>query len=137
MSVIQVAEAVCQAVNSNEHSFVLANLAPPDMVGHTGDYSATLKAVKATDHAVGLISEACAKNKFVLIVTADHGNAEKMSHEGKPHTAHTCAPVPLIVSGSTNTNVQDKVKDCKSLCDVSPLILSLMNLPIPSEMKTN
>ena len=132
MSVAGVAEAVCQAIATKSHAFVLANLAPPDMVGHTGNYSATLKAIRATDEAIGLIIQACHQHNYALMITADHGNAEKMTHEGKPHTAHTCAPVPLIVD---NCGIErERVTQCKSLCDVAPLVLSILDIPIPKEM---
>ena len=134
MSVEQVAQGVCNAVASQESAFVLANLAPPDMVGHTGDYSATLRAVQATDLAIGRIHAACLQNNYTLMITSDHGNAEKMSHEGGPHTAHTCAPVPLIVANCQRDDVAAKVVQCRTLCDVAPLVLSLLNLPIPAQM---
>jgi 2,3-bisphosphoglycerate-independent phosphoglycerate mutase len=69
----------------------MCNFAPPDMVGHTGVYEAAIKGVEATDKGIGIIYEACKKAGYVLFVTADHGNAEKMINleTGEPHTAHT------------------------------------------------
>ncbi len=71
----------------------MTNFAPPDMVGHTGIYPAAIKAIQATDEAIGIIYKACVENGYVLFVTADHGNAEQMlGEDGKtPHTAHTCS----------------------------------------------
>jgi 2,3-bisphosphoglycerate-independent phosphoglycerate mutase len=130
MSVSEVADAVVDAVGRPEYAFVLTNLAPPDMVGHTGNYEATVRAVKATDAAVQKIYAACQAQDVTLIVTADHGNAEQMTDaQGHPHTAHTCSPVPLIVC---QRGVD--LAPCHSLPDVAPLILQLMGIPIPSEM---
>lgn len=93
MSSWAVAERVVDSIESGAYPFVMCNFAPPDMVGHTGKYEPTLRAVEATDRAIGLIYEACQRNDFLLAVTSDHGNAEKMVDEqGRPHTAHTTAP---------------------------------------------
>ena len=71
----------------------MCNFAPPDMVGHTGKYEQAILGVEATDKAIGIIYEACKRAGYVLYITSDHGNAEKMLAEnGDPHTAHTCAP---------------------------------------------
>jgi 2,3-bisphosphoglycerate-independent phosphoglycerate mutase len=79
----------------------MCNFAPPDMVGHTGVYEAAIKGVEATDKAIGLVYEACKRNGYVLFITADHGNAEKMfGDNGQPHTAHTTAQgtfIPLFI----------------------------------------
>ena len=130
MSAKQVAECMCDAIHSNEFSLVMGNLAPPDMVGHTGKFEETVQAVEATDEAIGIIFEACKSKGVTLFITSDHGNAEKMcSEDGKPHTAHTCAPVPFICSDKNVTLMRDG-----SLCDVAPTILKYMNVSIPEEM---
>ena len=94
-----------ETISKGEHAFVMCNFAPPDMVGHTGVYEAAVKACAATgkairkgprkaiciDIAIGRIEEACKKHGYVMYVTADHGNAEKMYDDvGGKHTAHTC-----------------------------------------------
>jgi 2,3-bisphosphoglycerate-independent phosphoglycerate mutase len=81
----------------------MCNFAPPDMVGHTGMYEPAMKGVEATDTGIGIIYEACKKAGYVLFITADHGNAEKMiNHEtGEPHTAHTCNPGIYLCSCSS------------------------------------
>ena len=82
---------VAAGVAEERFALVMCNFAPPDMVGHTGVYEAAVKAVEATDKAIGVIYEACMRHNTVLFITADHGNAEQMlSPSGGPHTAHTC-----------------------------------------------
>ncbi len=130
MSLEGVKEQVISAMEKN-YPFILCNLAPPDMVGHTGVYSAAIKAVEATDATIGEIFQACTKHEYILAITADHGNAEKMIDEnGNPHTAHTTNPVPFII---TNNRVQFK-REKGILADVAPTILDLMGLPKPKEM---
>ena len=141
MSVHQVAEKVCEAISSGEFGLVICNLAPPDMVGHTGKYEETKAAVEATgitiavliiDLAISNIWETCKKNNWTLFVTADHGNAEVMTKDGQPHTAHTCSPVPFICSDRTfkfKTTIRPP-----ALCDVAPTILTALGLPTPKEM---
>lgn len=91
MSVQGVADKVAEVVKSGEYEFVMCNFAPPDMVGHTGDYDAAVVAIGATDKAVKTVYDACEAAGYVLCVTADHGNAEQMldPNTGNPHTAHT------------------------------------------------
>jgi 2,3-bisphosphoglycerate-independent phosphoglycerate mutase len=103
------------------------------MVGHTGKYEAAIKGVEATDLAIGIIYEACKKNGYVLFITADHGNAEKMVNEetGNPHTAHTTAPVPFYM---TSNSFKFNSKKHGSLCDVAPTILDVMGIPQPEDM---
>ena len=91
MSVQGVADKVAEVVKSSEYEFIMCNFAPPDMVGHTGDYDAAVVAIGATDKAVKTVYDACEEAGYVLCVTADHGNAEQMldPNTGNPHTAHT------------------------------------------------
>ncbi|TPX36736.1 phosphoglycerate mutase (2,3-diphosphoglycerate-independent) [Synchytrium microbalum] len=133
MSAVEVGEKVAEAISSGKYPFVMCNFAPPDMVGHTGVYEAAIKGVEATDKAIGIVADACKKAGYTLFVTADHGNAEKMlADDGvTPHTAHTTARVPFIMTSSTHKfapGVQG------ALCDVAPTILEVMGLPIPEEM---
>lgn len=130
MSAKQVAQSIAESILSDDYALVMGNLAPPDMVGHTGKFSETVKAVEATDEAIGIIYEACKAKGVTLFITSDHGNAEKMcSEDGSPHTAHTCAPVPFICSDKTVT-----LKVEGALCDVAPTLLKYMKLAIPEEM---
>lgn len=134
MSVDAVAEEICSALSSQKYPFVMCNLAPPDMVGHTGRYEPTLIACQRTDAAIGKIKEACATSGYVLLVTSDHGNAEKMySETGGPHTAHTTNRVPLCMSNSGERVFRGSEHD-PALCDVAPTVLDLMGYEIPKEM---
>lgn len=133
MSSLKVAERVAEQVRRDSFEFVMCNLAPPDMVGHTGKLQPTIEAVEYTDKALGLIYEACLEAGVVLVITADHGNAEQMlGAEGQPHTAHTCNPVPLIVHDPRGR--RELRQEGGSLCDVAPTVLELMGLPLPQEM---
>ncbi|KAI9193285.1 2,3-bisphosphoglycerate-independent phosphoglycerate mutase [Polychytrium aggregatum] len=132
MSASGVAEKVAEVIATNNYPFVMCNFAPPDMVGHTGKYEPAIKGVEATDKGIGVIYEACKKHGYVLFITADHGNAEKMLAEnGQPHTAHTCNPVPFIM---TSTRHNFALRSDAALCDVAPTILEVMGLDIPAEM---
>eukprot|EP00742_Colponemidia_sp_Colp-10_P003854 GILJ01004104.1.p1 GENE.GILJ01004104.1~~GILJ01004104.1.p1 ORF type:complete len:532 (+),score=69.97 GILJ01004104.1:48-1598(+) len=127
-----VADSVVDALRQNKYPFVMCNFAPPDMVGHTGNYDATLVAVETTDRCIGQIWEACEANGYVLVITADHGNAELMiDASGKPVTSHSTNPVPLVVAGGQGARL---LKTEGGLEDVAPTVLTIMGLDIPSEM---
>lgn len=138
MSVYEVAEEVCHGITSGRYPFIMCNLAPPDMVGHTGEFEPTIKAVEATDDAIGKILKTCIDHGYVMAVTADHGNAEKMiSEKGGPHTAHTTNPVPFVLSSKKfqfATSLQTDNLASGSLCDIAPTLLNVMNLTVPKEM---
>ncbi len=136
MSVAEVAAATAAGVADQSVGLVVVNLAPPDMVGHTGNYAAAIQAVEATDAAIGVIHSACQLSGAALVVTADHGNAEIMTARldtgaMRSHTAHTCQPVPLIVAGTDRGVVRQAGS---ALCDVAPTILNIMGIPAPPEM---
>ncbi|KAI9597077.1 metalloenzyme [Syncephalis fuscata] len=132
MSAKEVGDKVAETVASGKYPFVMCNFAPPDMVGHTGQYDKAILGVEATDAAIGVIFEACQKHGYTLFVTADHGNAEKMiGDNGQPHTAHTTSPVPFVMTSKQH----EFVPNCNgALCDVAPTILQVMGLPIPEAM---
>ncbi|KAI8615471.1 metalloenzyme [Chytriomyces sp. MP71] len=136
MSAIEVAEKVAERIGTNQFPFIMCNFAPPDMVGHTGIYEAAVRGVEATDKGIGIIARACEENGYILFVTADHGNAEKMiatAADGveTPHTAHTCNPVPFVMTGEKYKFLKGAV-GC--LADVAPTVLDVMGLSIPPEM---
>jgi 2,3-bisphosphoglycerate-independent phosphoglycerate mutase len=134
MNVALVAESVCEALESGQYDFLVANFANPDMVGHTGVLEAAEEAVKAIDRAIQHVVEAVLRNDGVLLITADHGNCEVMLDEnGGPHTAHTTNLVPLIlVSNRPEINL-DRSRQY-SLSDMAPTILSLFDIAKPPEM---
>ena len=114
----------------------MVNYANPDMVGHTGDLSAVIKAVEATDRGVGELLEALARVGGKAVVTADHGNCEQMWNPDTngPHTAHTLNLVELFVVGEGLTKDGTTLREGGRLADIAPTVLDLMGLPKPAEM---
>ncbi len=112
---------------------IVMNFANPDMVGHTGKFEATVKAVEATDAALGVVIEALEKRGGVALITADHGNAEFMADPatGQAHTAHTTNPVPLILY---DPKFKGRLKDGGTLADVAPTLLAMLEVKAPAEM---
>ena len=104
------------------------------MVGHTGDLDAAIKAVEAVDIGVGAVVDAIRRKGGVALVTADHGNADCMiAEDGTPFTAHTTAPVPLILVDAANKGYA--LKDTRGiLANISPTLLDMIGIPLPSEM---
>lgn len=137
MSAQGVADKVAEVVKSKKYEFVMCNFAPPDMVGHTGVYEAAVEAITATDKAVGTVYDACVEAGYVLLVTADHGNAEQMINleTGAPHTAHTTNKVPFIMTAQGLEFVSDEEEgegeEGGALADVAPTVLAIMGLPQP------
>ena len=131
MSALKVAEAACGEIISGKHDIVIINFANCDMVGHTGDYNAAIKAVETVDMCVGMVKQAVEQTGGFLLVTADHGNAEIMLQEDgiHPHTAHSLNPVPLIISGAGISALHPG-----KLADISPTLLDLLGLQKPDEM---
>ncbi len=133
MSAAEVCENVLGAVKNPEYQFVLVNFANPDMVGHTGVIDAATKACHVVDECVGKIADACKENDVVMLLTADHGNAEVMYDEAThaPETAHTTNEVPFVV---VNAPQGIELRDSGALCDVAPTILKLLGIKQPAEM---
>ena len=131
MSAYEVTEKVLEQIENEKYNAIILNFANPDMVGHTGSLDAAIKAVEAIDECVGKIVKAVEKVNGVLLITADHGNAEQMIDykTGEPHTAHTTNPVPLILVGMEDI----KLKEGK-LADLAPTMLDIMGLEKPEEM---
>lgn len=133
MNAAGVADELCKAMSDGRYQFVMCNFAPPDMVGHTGKYEPTIKGVEATDKAIGRVAASCEKNNYTLLVTSDHGNAEKMlDDKGGPVTSHTTNRVPFILHNSDQ--VFKKIEHDAALCDVAPTVLHLIGLNKPAEM---
>lgn len=134
MSAIAVKENLVQTIQNGDYPFLLVNFANTDMVGHTGIPEATQKAVETVDACVGEVADAVLAAGGVLLITADHGNAEQMVDpvKGTPHTAHTANPVPFVV-------VSEKAYQAKdgSLQDVAPTVLKLLGIEKPADMTGN
>ncbi|MCI9063224.1 MAG: 2,3-bisphosphoglycerate-independent phosphoglycerate mutase [Clostridia bacterium] len=133
MSAYEVTEKVVEAIESDKYNCIILNYANPDMVGHTGNLEAAVKAVETIDECVGKVVKAIKDKRGNLIITADHGNAEQMIDysTGEPHTAHTTNLVPLIL---ITEKENQKLKQDGKLADLAPTILDLMNIEIPEEM---
>ena len=131
MSAYEVTKNVVEQIENEKYDAIILNFANPDMVGHTGSLEAAIKAVEAIDECVGKIVKSIKKVNGVLLITADHGNAEQMIDykTGEPHTAHTTNPVPLILVGMDDV----KLKEGK-LADLAPTMLDIMGLGKPEEM---
>jgi len=132
MSALKVTEELIQRIQTDKYDLIVANFANLDMVGHTGILEAAIKACETVDQCISRVIPEFLSRQGIVILTADHGNAEKMiDQEGKPHTAHTTNPVPLVLISTHMKNMS--LKQGK-LGDIAPTILSLMNIPIPKEM---
>ncbi len=131
MSAPEVTENLVNAIESEKFDVIICNYANPDMVGHTGVFEAIVKAIEAVDTGLGKVFEAVKKVGGEMLVTADHGNAEKTwdIKTNQPHTAHTNTPVPLIYVGKRATLEPDG-----ALCDLAPSILFLLGVKQPEEM---
>ncbi|MEM7161150.1 MAG: 2,3-bisphosphoglycerate-independent phosphoglycerate mutase [Bacteroidota bacterium] len=130
MSAEELADKVCEHIQTKEPNFICLNFANPDMVGHTGDFEAIVKAVETTDQQCKKVAELARSKGYECIIIADHGNADLARNEdGSPHTAHTTNPVPIFYLGESFKSIQNGI-----LADVSPSILSIMKIPQPLEM---
>ncbi|WJW75549.1 2,3-bisphosphoglycerate-independent phosphoglycerate mutase [Thiohalobacter sp. IOR34] len=131
MSAPELTDRLVEAIEGGSYDVIVCNYANPDMVGHTGNYEAAVKAIEALDGCLGRVITALQKVGGEALITADHGNAEKMRDRetGQPHTAHTSNPVPFLYVGRPA-----QMASTGSLCDVAPTLLHLMGLEKPMEM---
>jgi 2,3-bisphosphoglycerate-independent phosphoglycerate mutase len=133
MSAREVAEALVKKFSQEEIGLVIANFANADMVGHTGNFDASVKACEVIDECLGKVVNAAMEKKGSIVITADHGNIEQLIDydTGKPHTAHTINRVPVIL-------VDEERQNCRlnegSAIDVAPTVLHLLGLPQPKDM---
>jgi 2,3-bisphosphoglycerate-independent phosphoglycerate mutase len=133
MSAPEVAETLAAAILADEADVYIVNFANCDMVGHTGSLPAAIKAVEAVDAGLRQVVEAILSKGGTALVTADHGNAEKMVDDDgvSPHTAHTLSPVPLVLVGGGERSLRTVEGAC--LANISPTLLDIIGLEAPSE----
>lgn len=131
MSSKELTDKLCAAIESDKYDVIICNYPNGDMVGHTGVYDAAVKACEAVDESIGRVIESLKKVGGECLITADHGNAERMKNleTGEAYTAHTNLPVPLIYFGR-----KAKAREGGKLSDLAPTMLYLMGMEIPSEM---
>ncbi|MEP7237346.1 MAG: 2,3-bisphosphoglycerate-independent phosphoglycerate mutase [Ferruginibacter sp.] len=134
MSALEVTAAIVAEINNRSADFICLNFANADMVGHTGVWSAIIKAVETVDHCVEKVVTSALQNNYAVFLTADHGNADyAINEDGTPNTAHTLNLVPLFL---IDNDWKGNIKPGK-LGDIAPTILTWMSLPIPKEMNGN
>lgn len=133
MSQKWIADTVIEKIEKENFDFILVNFAGPDMVGHTGNIEATIKAMEVCDESIGRIVDSVLKKGGAVLITADHGNAEEMLNlqTGQPDTKHSTNPVPLVIIAN---DLSGKEITVGGLSDVAPTILGLMGVEIPNEM---
>jgi 2,3-bisphosphoglycerate-independent phosphoglycerate mutase len=140
MSAEQLTDSCIAAIHKGIYSLVVINYANPDMVGHTGKMEATTSAIHTVDRCVGRLMEATNRMGGTLLITADHGNAEVMvGPDGRPWTAHTTNPVPVILVEGEKRKLAGHGNDIKlrphgGLADIAPTLLEILGLPKPETM---
>ena len=133
MSAHEVTDRLLAELDKDDLDVVICNLANADMVGHTGNLDAAIKAVETVDHCLGRVASRVLEKQGTMLVTADHGNAELMfdTSRNEPHTAHTTNPVPFIV---VSERFSRTLRMDGNLEDISPTMLELLNLEVPKKM---
>ena len=137
MSAHGITEELTKRIGSGGYDFIVANFANGDMVGHSGKIDATIKAVETVDECIGEVVDAVQRINGVLMVTADHGNAEQMRdpETGGPHTFHTTNPVPFILLAPDASPLRRAIlRDGGRLCDITPTVLDIMQIPVAPDM---
>lgn len=143
MRAYEITQRLVDAIEEKSYDFILANYANSDIVAHTGNFKATVKAVKIIDEQIGKITKAILDSNAIMLITSDHGNAERMLDPltGEPETKHDISPVPIyIVANEYKTQKnQNEIRDFERrsigvLADIAPTILKLMDIPKPKEM---
>ncbi|MEC7079233.1 MAG: 2,3-bisphosphoglycerate-independent phosphoglycerate mutase [Pseudomonadota bacterium] len=132
MSAVEVTDDLVKAIASGNYDTIICNYANGDMVGHTGNFEASIRAVETIDACLGRVVSAIEEAGGHLLITADHGNVEQMldPETHQPLTSHTSGPVPLVYVGASDLTFTSD----GSLCDIAPTLLYLMSMPVPDEM---
>ncbi len=139
----EIATKVAEEINRDFYDFIVLNLANPDVLAHTGNFTATIKGIESVDKAMELIKDAVFEKDGILIITADHGNAEGMIYKstGEAETRHESNPVPFYlvarqyqINKTSETTARETGEAAGILADVAPTILELMGIPQPAEM---
>ena len=133
MSAPGITDVLCRAIEAKSHEFTLCNYANGDMVGHSGNLAATIKACEVVDAQLARILAAAERSGARLLITADHGNCEMMidPESGGPHTAHTTNPVPLVL---VDDGAAHSLRAGGALCDIGPTVLTMLGVETPAEM---
>ena len=130
MSAKELSKNFIREIEKETFDFACLNFANPDMVGHTGEFDAAVKACEVVDYQVSKIVKIAKKTGYTILVTSDHGNAEKMiNDDGSPHTYHTTNLVPFVIISDKNFMPKDG-----KLGDIAPTVLKIMDIDIPSDM---
>ena len=137
MSAYEVTDKLLDALENEDYTFYLVNFANSDMVGHTGNFNAAVKAIEALDTCVARLMEKCEEQGVTMLLTADHGNSDQMEYpDGKEHTSHTGAPVPFAVFHPSLKNKHIDVNgEGHALMDVSPTVLHVLGIQSPSNFE--
>lgn len=135
MSAYSVTDKLIESLNSDKYSFIVVNYANSDMVGHTGNYKAAIKAIEVLDDCLSKLIPVAIKKEYEILITADHGNAEKMFDfdANLPFTQHTTGPVPLIYITENKVNLLNN----GALKDIAPTVLDILKLDKPEDMSGN
>lgn len=143
MMAIEITSRIIEAIEEGSYDFILANFANPDMIAHTGNYEATIKAIEIIDEQIGKIMKTIFERNGVLMITSDHGNAERLFNPmtGEPETQHDMSPVPIHLAAKEYYQPKSETKINQAekttigiLADVAPTILELMNIQKPKEI---
>jgi 2,3-bisphosphoglycerate-independent phosphoglycerate mutase len=130
MSAPEVTQKVVEAINSDQYDFICLNFANSDMVGHTGVYSAIIKAIETVDASVAKVVEVAVKHDYAILLTADHGNSDfAVNADGSPNTAHSLNKVPVFLINTSYTQIKEG-----KLADIAPTLLHVMGIEIPEKM---
>ncbi len=133
MSAFEIRDAIIEKIENDSPDFICLNFANPDMVGHTGDLNAAIKACEAVDQCAAAVLNTALKQGYASLVIADHGNCETMINpDGSPNTAHTTNPVPIILVDSERKKINSGI-----LGDIAPTVLDLLNVEVPKTMTRN